>query len=52
MGMHWATPMGGNRPAKWAAQMGGNGTAHPTAGDTYSVTYTAGGASTTLSGHF
>jgi len=36
----------------FAMQMSGNGTAHPTSGDTYSVTYTAGGASTTLTGTF
>jgi endoglucanase len=36
----------------FAMQMSGTGTAHPTAGDLYSVTYTAGGASTTISGHF
>ena len=36
----------------FAVQMGGNGTAHPTAGDTYTVTYTSGGQSFTTSGHF
>jgi endoglucanase len=36
----------------FAMQTSGNGTAHPTSGDLYSVTYTAGGASTTISGHF
>jgi endoglucanase len=36
----------------FAAQTGGNGTAHPTADDTFSVTYTAGGESFTQSGHF
>ncbi|HET7809630.1 MAG TPA: glycoside hydrolase family 9 protein [Steroidobacteraceae bacterium] len=36
----------------FAMQMGGTGTSHPTTGDLYTVTYTAGGASTTLSGHF
>jgi hypothetical protein len=34
------------------AQMGGTGTAHPTAGDTFSVTYTTGGSSVTQTGHF
>jgi hypothetical protein len=34
------------------AQMGGTGTAHPTSGDTYSVTYTTGGSVTTQTGHF
>jgi hypothetical protein len=36
----------------FAMQMSGNGTAHPATGDLYSVTCTAGGASTTISGHF
>jgi endoglucanase len=36
----------------FAAQTGGNGTAHPTAGDTYSVTYTSGGQTFTTTGHF
>jgi hypothetical protein len=36
----------------FAAQSGGTGTAHPTTGDTFSVTATGGGATTTLSGHF
>jgi len=36
----------------FAAQSGGSGTVHPTSGDTFTVTATAGGASTTLSGHF
>jgi hypothetical protein len=34
------------------AQMGGNGTLHPTSGDTFTVTYTTGGATFTQSGHF
>jgi endoglucanase len=34
------------------AQMGGNGTAHPTAGDTYTITGTSGGQTFTLMGHF
>jgi cellulose 1,4-beta-cellobiosidase len=34
------------------AQMGGTGTAHPSAGDTFVVTYTIGGATFTQSGHF
>jgi len=34
------------------AQMGGTGTAHPTAGDTFTVTYTTGGQSFTQTGHF
>ena len=36
----------------FAIQTSGNGTAHPTSGDTYSVTYTSGGQSFTTSGHF
>jgi hypothetical protein len=36
----------------FAAQTGGTGTAHPTGGDTFSVTATGGGATTTVSGHF
>jgi endoglucanase len=34
------------------AQMGGTGTTHPTAGDTFTVTYTTGGQAFTQSGHF
>jgi hypothetical protein len=36
----------------FAAQIGGTGTAHPTAGDGWSVTYTSGGTTTTVSGGF
>ena len=36
----------------FAAQTSGSGTVHPTAGDTYTLTYTTGGASFTQSGHF
>jgi endoglucanase len=36
----------------FAMQMSGSGTAHPTAGDTYSVTYTAGGTPQTVTGTF
>ena len=36
----------------YAAQFNGTGTAHSTAGDTYTVTATAGGKTTTLTGHF
>lgn len=36
----------------YAAQFNGSGTVHPTAGDTYTVTATAGGKTTTLTGHF
>jgi cellulose 1,4-beta-cellobiosidase len=34
------------------AQMGGSGTAHPTTGDTFTLTYTTGGQTFTQSGHF
>jgi len=34
------------------AQYNGNGTPHPTTGDTYTVTATAGGVATTISGRF
>src|SRR5262249_12926554 len=33
-------------------QMGATGTAHPTAGDTFTVTYTTGGQTFTQTGHF
>jgi chitin-binding protein len=36
----------------FAAQTGGTGTAHPTGGDTYTVTYTTGGVSRTQNGVF
>lgn len=41
---------GSNRT--FAAQTGGTGTAHPTSGDTWSVTYTSGGQTTTQTGTF
>jgi mannan endo-1,4-beta-mannosidase len=37
---------------QFVAQASGNGTAHPTSGDTYTVTYTTGGAQYTQSGTF
>ncbi|MET0534062.1 MAG: cellulase family glycosylhydrolase [Steroidobacter sp.] len=37
---------------QFAVQASGNGTAHPTSGDTYTVTYTTGGAQYTQSGTF
>jgi xyloglucan-specific exo-beta-1,4-glucanase len=43
-------PMGNGRT--FAAQTSGTGTAHPTAGDTFTVTYTTGGTTFTQSGHF
>ena len=36
----------------FAAQMSPGGTAHPTTGDSWSVSYTSGGSSTTTSGTF
>jgi xyloglucan-specific exo-beta-1,4-glucanase len=36
----------------FAAQTGGSGDFHPTSGDTFTVTYKAGGASFTQTGHF
>ncbi len=52
----WQLAAGQTLPAGtgrlFAAQFGGNGTAHPTAGDLYAVTYTSGGVTSTVSGHF
>jgi len=36
----------------FAAQASGSGTLHPTSGDTFTVTSSTGGASSTLTGHF
>jgi mannan endo-1,4-beta-mannosidase len=36
----------------FAVQLGGNGTVHPSSGDTYSVTYTSGGQTATVTGTF
>jgi hypothetical protein len=36
----------------FAAQISGSGTAHPTSGDTYTVTYTTAGGTFTQTGHF
>jgi hypothetical protein len=36
----------------FAAQSSGTGTAHPTAGDTWTVTYTTGGQNFSPTGHF
>ena len=36
----------------FAAQSSGTGTVHPTAGDTFTVTYTTGGQNFTQTGHF
>ena len=45
-------PLSPSTSRTFAAQMSGNGTAHPTAGDTWTVTYTSGGTTSTLSGTF
>jgi hypothetical protein len=42
--------LGANRT--FAAQMSGSGTLHPTAGDTWVVSYTTGGVNYTQTGHF
>ena len=44
--------LGAGTNRTFAAQMGGTGTAHPTSGDTYTVTYTTGGVTRTQSGTF
>jgi hypothetical protein len=52
----WTQPagqsLGASTSRTFAAQMGGTGTAHPTSGDTYTVTYTTGGVTRTQSGTF
>jgi mannan endo-1,4-beta-mannosidase len=44
--------LGAGTTGMFAAQAGGNGTAHPTSGDTYTVTYTSGGTQRTQTGTF
>jgi len=44
--------MGPSANRAFAAQMSGAGTVHPTAGDTWVVTYTTGGVTYTQTGHF
>ena len=44
--------LGASTNRTYAAQMSGTGTVHPTTGDTYSVTYTTGGQTSTVSGTF
>ena len=44
--------LGASTSRTFAAQMGGTGTAHPTSGDTWTVTYTTGGVARTQSGTF
>jgi hypothetical protein len=44
--------LGASTNRMFAVQMGGTGTAHPTAGDSYAVTYVTGGQTFTTSGHF
>jgi len=52
----WTLATGQTIPAGtgrvFAAQVGGTGATHPTTGDTWSVTYTSGGSTTTTSGAF
>ena len=52
----WSLPagqsLGASTSRTFAAQMGGTGTAHPTSGDTYTITYTTGGVTRTQSGQF
>jgi hypothetical protein len=44
--------LGPNTGWTFAVQTSGSGTTHPTAGDTFTVTYTTGGATFTQTGHF
>jgi len=44
--------LGSGSDRLFAAQTSGSGTVHPMAGDTFTVTYTTGGATFTQSGHF
>jgi hypothetical protein len=44
--------LGAGTGRTFAAQASGQGTAHPTAGDTFTVTYTTGGQTFTQNGHF
>jgi predicted carbohydrate-binding protein with CBM5 and CBM33 domain len=44
--------LGASTSRTFAAQMGGNGTAHPTTGDTWTVSYTTGGTARTQTGTF
>jgi endoglucanase len=44
--------LGASTSRTFAVQAGGNGTPHPTSGDTWSVSYTAGGQQATQSGTF
>jgi endoglucanase len=44
--------LGAGTNRTFAAQTSGTGTVHPTSGDTYTVTYTTGGVTTTTSGNF
>jgi len=52
----WTLGTGQTLPAGtgrvFAAQIGGTGTAHATAGDSWTATYTSGGTTTTSSGTF
>ena len=51
-GLASGATLGAGSGWKFAAQTSGSGTAHPTTGDTFTVTYTTGGASFTQTGHF
>jgi endoglucanase len=44
--------LGASTSRTFAVQTSGNGTLHPTSGDTWTVTYASGGASTTTTGSF
>jgi len=44
--------LGASTSRTFAVQAGGNGTAHPTSGDTWTVSYTSGGQSFSSSGTF
>lgn len=44
--------LGAGAGRSFVAQAGGTGTAHPTAGDTFTVTATCGGSAVSASGHF
>ncbi len=44
--------LGASTSRTFAVQLSGNGTAHPTAGDTYVVSYNAGSGTQTASGTF
>ncbi|HYW27057.1 MAG TPA: xyloglucanase [Terriglobales bacterium] len=51
-GLASGSTLGAGTGWKFAAQTSGSGTTHPTAGDTFTVTYTTGGTTFTQTGHF